>query len=714
MRWLTGILLPALVGACTSANLFTADGSDHSGPDRVSLQGRLCTLDTGGPDFKVKVLFLVDVTPWMAVADASGSNYGVLAIQNFLNAYQYQSNLEVGFGTIGAAAAAVTPQAIYYSPLDAAVVAPAIASLAAIQGGGLQAVLDVASALSLAESYITTDIANSTPGQVLRSRYLIFMLLSGLPPLQEQGALAASAQNLKDFVLGQGALELSLNIGHIYFGPQSITAPYKCFYPGPGENCGNCAVPASDSYCTACAALAQAGAPNWATQDSTAQQLYGNMALGGNGNFTEFGCAASVNINLDVARSNIALVKKQIVAFNRNVVLTKDGQAIDSDGDGLTDAEELAENPPLTDPYKYDTSGLGLGDKLQIIATPGSTSSSPSAQLPACKAAFICPSNPGATVSTCPNGGYYRDTDGDMLNDCEEQLLQTSVSIPDTDGDGYPDMTELYTGTDPTSPEDPLLDFDGDGILNGLEVLGHTNARQNDVVWAQKEGYRNDVSAVGISTVAAMENPAQLVAVTFVDGSANLTGGPAFLGWCPAGTAAASCLPNTQPGCLTFSDTCMNGACGVAMTPVPAPITGTGTYHLVANQTLGGQQLGQIYIDVSVDFSQLQSLPSTVDHPLISISNRNCYDVLISNIKILPTHEAVGFDGTPSVKGQNNIYVFFTQTPTDRLDAPGIDTMATIKVYIGCTDPNVPSSCKRVPAESPIAIQDSDFVSTTY
>lgn len=63
------------------------------------------------------------------------------------------------------------------------------------------------------------------------------------------------------------------------------------------------------------------------------------------------------------------------------------------------------------------------------------------------------------------------DTDGDGINDDEEEELGTNPESADTDSDGLTDMEEARNyGSDPTNP-----DTDGDGYLDGQEVEGGYN-----------------------------------------------------------------------------------------------------------------------------------------------------------------------------------------------------------------------------------------------
>ena len=132
---------------------------------------------------------------------------------------------------------------------------------------------------------------------------------------------------------------------------------------------------------------------------------------------------------------------------------------VDSDGDGLTDDDEI--NIHHTDPHNWDSDGDGLsdGDEVRVHKTN--------------------PLNP--------------DTDGDGLKDGEEVLkYKTDPLNPDTDGDGLLDGDEVKVyGTNPLDPDtdrdglkdgeevvtyktNPLNpDTDGDGLLDGDEVKKH-------------------------------------------------------------------------------------------------------------------------------------------------------------------------------------------------------------------------------------------------
>ncbi len=92
----------------------------------------------------------------------------------------------------------------------------------------------------------------------------------------------------------------------------------------------------------------------------------------------------------------------------------------DSDGDGLTDAEEIRWN---ANPYSTDTDGDGYDDYTEV------------------------------TNGYDPNGPGAIDSDGDGLRDYHELYrYNTNPNHPDSDGDGYPDGLEIANNYNPNGP----------------------------------------------------------------------------------------------------------------------------------------------------------------------------------------------------------------------------------------------------------------------
>jgi hypothetical protein len=123
---------------------------------------------------------------------------------------------------------------------------------------------------------------------------------------------------------------------------------------------------------------------------------------------------------------------------------TDDGEGTspdqDSDGDGLTDLEELEAG---SDPNNADTDGDYIPDAEEVEAGTDPTQS---------------------------------DSDGDGLSDLEETVMGTDPVDPDSDDDGLSDGEESEeTGTDPSE-----ADTDGDGITDGQEVADGTDPGDAD------------------------------------------------------------------------------------------------------------------------------------------------------------------------------------------------------------------------------------------
>ncbi|MCF7837945.1 MAG: OmpA family protein [Candidatus Marinimicrobia bacterium] len=125
------------------------------------------------------------------------------------------------------------------------------------------------------------------------------------------------------------------------------------------------------------------------------------------------------------------------------------GGVVDSDGDGLTDAEEIEMG---TDPFNPDTDGDGLTDYEEV------------------RTYFTDPLNP--------------DSDWDGLTDgAEVHIYATDPLNPDTDAGGVSDGHEVIEdGTDPLDPSDDLqlfrlnIEFDFDKADLRPEYFGDLDA----------------------------------------------------------------------------------------------------------------------------------------------------------------------------------------------------------------------------------------------
>lgn len=150
--------------------------------------------------------------------------------------------------------------------------------------------------------------------------------------------------------------------------------------------------------------------------------------------------------------------------------LGTDANSADSDGDGLTDAEEI--NEYETDPMNPDTDGDGLSDGDEVNSynsDPNNTDSDGDG---------LADGDEVNEYNTDPNNP---DSDGDGLNDYDEVMThETDPNNADSDGDGFTDSQELDMGTNPTDSSDPVyldedaletiyFDFDRSNIRSDAE-----------------------------------------------------------------------------------------------------------------------------------------------------------------------------------------------------------------------------------------------------
>jgi hypothetical protein len=132
----------------------------------------------------------------------------------------------------------------------------------------------------------------------------------------------------------------------------------------------------------------------------------------------------------------------------------------DPDGDGLSNADEYywQANPHVTD---TDGDGLSDGDEVHIHHSyPDSTDTDWDGL------------DDGDEVSTYGTKPDQWDSDGDYLSDGDEITIHgTDPTLFDTDCDWMPDDWELDNGLDPTDAADGLLDDDSDGLANKIEYV---------------------------------------------------------------------------------------------------------------------------------------------------------------------------------------------------------------------------------------------------
>ncbi|MEZ5559752.1 MAG: Ig-like domain-containing protein [Pseudomonadales bacterium] len=183
---------------------------------------------------------------------------------------------------------------------------------------------------------------------------------------------------------------------------------------------------------------------------------------------------------------------------------------IDPDGDGLSDADEIAAG---SDPLDADTDrdGLSDGDEINTYGTsPVMVDADGDGIEDGDEVSNgLDPTNDDENGNGIADG--EDDTDGDGLSNLAEVQAGTDYTRTDSDGDGLNDRFETTNGLDPLDADedgngvvDGLDDFDDDGILNADEdgLLTDVNNPDSDGD-GLKDGYE---TANGLNPLDDDEN----------------------------------------------------------------------------------------------------------------------------------------------------------------------------------------------------------------
>jgi len=204
------------------------------------------------------------------------------------------------------------------------------------------------------------------------------------------------------------------------------------------------------------------------------------MADRGNGQYRTFETAASIKfVNVVDMRLTIEYQIKYIVAYNHNTIPNVEYIETDSDGDGLSDTDEMAEGTNLRN---WDSDNDGMSDFFEIrMSSPGHAM------------------DPLFSDSPCdyPVTNIWGDSDFDGMSDCEEYVKGTDRYIPDTDRDGIPDGIEFLAGSNPLEIQ-ISRDSDFDGVTDHFEIQMHSSVRTTDPKIQERYAYVYHVQDQGL------------------------------------------------------------------------------------------------------------------------------------------------------------------------------------------------------------------------
>ena len=320
---------------------------------------------------------------------------------------------------------------------------------------------------TLAEAYkdIQRDIQEESSSENLqRSKYIVIFLSDGIPQdqgtVQDDDVIAQEVQEIREMTEVAG-------VGGFAFHTFLLLGGF----------------PEGDSG---------------STLKDYATQVLEKMANAGDGTFSEFENAEAISfLSFIDLRLSVEYLLKYVIAYNMNTIPGTELIALDTDGDGLSDEEELAW---YSDPTKRDSDNDGASDFVEYSLTTPDHIFNPLSLIGDPDGDGPMEMNIQDNNCTAGIGGIWPDTDQDLLNDCEEDLIGTDRRVADTDGDGIPDGLEFLAGTNIFNPED-TVDTDLDGFANPIEIRQHTNVSSDDPKLRERYAYIYSLTDEGKVTI---------------------------------------------------------------------------------------------------------------------------------------------------------------------------------------------------------------------
>jgi len=465
--------------ACSPAHLEPVQEADvRLYDDKLQVRGEVCTKVPGDEFFPVKILFIIDTSASMHETDPL--NQRVRAVRQVLD--RYAGNPSVEFGVI--AFDAVTSQVT-----NGFTNAPDLAAIDA-RLSVTDRLTDYQGALGAAYAMLTRDMINTSPAVRSRSKYVVIFFsdgvpdpqcIAGIPPAMQPRAVCQfdRAEWPDQFMLPGGnnpntnapwtwddfqGLYPDLDLGKDYNSVGQLTRKVQDIVELQEiYNVNEVRVHTASLFDpnTSPAFIIAFGLDRMA-----ALMLLRSMAMAGNGSFTEFTSADSINfLNINYTATKQTYEMTNFITWNGSSVPSQNGPLADSDRDGLSD--ELEDELRLCG---SDRGGAACALGMMRFADPVDTDGDGYSDFfeNTFRQSGFDPKEPATMTTPCT---ATDDSDGDGLRDCEERFLTTDPRLYDSDLDRIPDGLEVRLGMDPTNLDDALFDSDSDGMRNKDELL---------------------------------------------------------------------------------------------------------------------------------------------------------------------------------------------------------------------------------------------------